>query len=449
MNDFLNANMFVRYLLGFWFLVAPVAFICLLPFDREEYRIPLRKMVFFGVFSMVILSFAETAVLVRNEALFSGENAIATADNLVRCITMLICLTLYFYCVRSTAMKKLLVYAMGFTYAAFTTALGTLYSNVNPRQVEETGVLLQDGSLYFYIALDLLLVPAAALFMRRQVRPALRNMDSAITRKIGMGIILMMMIYGFSFATVIGARNFYTIPMLTVFFSLSFCVFFSFALFFSIVRQSSQTMKAREEAHRLARQIEIDALSYRKMMGSIEQARAVRHDVRHHMRQIGSMLQRGDHEGAEAYTQIYMERMDAQSQITVCQNYLVNNIVLYYLDLCQKDGIELRHHIVLPELSGISPVDLTVLFSNILENALNACRLVTESPPFIELRSECVGASLVIVLENSLNSSAASSGNGSGIGMKSVDAIARAHDGEAYFGPEDGLYITKISLCLE
>lgn len=92
------------------------------------------------------------------------------------------------------------------------------------------------------------------------------------------------------------------------------------------------------------------------------------------MRQIGSMLQRGDHEGAEAYTQTYMERMDAKSQTTVCQNYLVNNIVLYYLELCQKNDIELRHRIALSELTGISPVDLTVLFSNILENALNACR---------------------------------------------------------------------------
>ena len=182
--------------------------------------------------------------------------------------------------------------------------------------------------------------------------------------------------------------------MLIVFFSLTLCVFFSFTLFFSIVRQSAQTMKAEEEAQRLAQQVEIDALSYRKMMSSIEQARAARHDVRHHMRQIGSMLKKGDREGAEAYTQTYMERMDVQSQVTVCQNYLVNNIVLYYLDLCQKDGIELRHRIVLPELPGISPVDLTVLFSNILENALNACRQVTEGITFIDLRAECIGASL-------------------------------------------------------
>lgn len=449
MNDFLNANMFVRYLLGFWFQVAPVAFICLLPFDRGDYRLPPKRLAVLGLGSMVLLSLAETAVLVRNETLFTGENAIATADNVVRGVTMLICLALYFYCVRSTAMKKILVYAMGFTYAAFTTALGTLYSNVNPWQVEEVGVLLQDGSLYFYAVLDLLLVPAAALFMRRQVRPALQNMQPAITRKIGTGIILLMLIYGFSFATVTGARSFYTPPMLIVFFSLSFCVFFSFALFFSIVRQSAQTMEAEEKAQRLAQQVEIDALSYRKMMDSIEQARTARHDVRHHMRQIGNMLRKGDNEGAEAYTQAYMERMDAQLQITVCQNYLINNIVLYYLDLCQKEGIELRHRVVLSELSGISPIDLTVLFSNILENALNACREVTEGGAFIDLRSECIGASLVIVMENSLNPRSSAEGSGSGLGMKSVAAIVEAHDGEVKAGPEGSLYITRISLCLK
>ncbi|MFN6430917.1 hypothetical protein EUCA11A_18160 [Eubacterium callanderi] len=449
MNVFLNANMFARYLLGFWFQVVPVAFICLLPFDREDYRLPPKRLVSLGIASMALLSLAETAMLVRNETLFTGDNAITTADNLVRFVTMLVCLALYFYCVRSTAMKKILVYAMGFTYAAFTTALGTLYSNVNPWQVEEAGVLLQDGSLYFYMALDVLLVPVAAVFMRRQVRPALKNMEPAITRKIGAGIILLMLIYGVSFATVTGARTFYTPPMLIVFFSLTLCVFFSFTLFFSIVRQSAQTMKAEEEAQRLAQQVEIDALSYRKMMSSIEQARAARHNVRHHMRQIGSMLKKGDREGAEAYTQTYMERMDVQSQVTVCQNYLVNNIVLYYLDLCQKDGIELRHRIVLPELPGISPVDLTVLFSNILENALNACRQVTEGITFIDLRAECIGASLVIVMENSQKPKVSASEHGSGVGMKSVAAIVQAHDGQVNAGPEGNFYVTKISLCLE
>lgn len=258
-----------------------------------------------------------------------------------------------------------------------------------------------------------------------------------------------MLIYGVSFATVTGARTFYTPPMLIVFFSLTLCVFFSFTLFFSIVRQSAQTMKAEEEAQRLAQQVEIDALSYRKMMSSIEQARAARHDVRHHMRQIGSMLKKGDREGAEAYTQTYMERMDVQSQVTVCQNYLVNNIVLYYLDLCQKDGIELRHRIVLPELLGISPVDLTVLFSNILENALNACRQVTEGITFIDLRAECIGASLVIVMENSQKPKVSASEHGSGVGMKSVAAIVQAHDGQVNAGPEGNFYVTKISLCLE
>ncbi len=449
MNDFLNANLFARYLLGFWFQVVPVAFICLLPFDREDYRLSPKRLAILAVVSMVLLSLAETAVLVRNESLFTGDNAITTADNLVRFVTMIVCLALYFYCVRSTAMKKILVYAMGFTYAAFTTALGTLYSNINPWQVKESGVLLQDGSLYFYMVLDVLLVPAAAVFMRRQVRPALKNMAPAITRKIGTGIILLMLIYGFSFAAVTGARTFYTPPMLIVFFSLSLCVFFSFALFFSIVRQSAQTAKAEEEAQRLAQQVEIDALSYRKMMDNIDQARAVRHDVRHHMRQIGSMLQRGDHEGAEAYTQTYMERMDAQSQTTVCQNYLVNNIVLYYLELCQKDGIELRHRVALSELTGISPVDLTVIFSNILENALNACRQVTEGRPFIDLHAECVGASLVIVMENSLNPSASAAESGTGVGMKSVAAIVKAHDGQVNAGPENSHYMTRIILCLE
>lgn len=77
MNVFLNANMFARYLLGFWFQVVPVAFICLLPFDREDYRLPPKRLVSLGIASMALLSLAETAMLVRNETLFTGDNALS------------------------------------------------------------------------------------------------------------------------------------------------------------------------------------------------------------------------------------------------------------------------------------------------------------------------------------------------------------------------------------
>ncbi|HJD01765.1 MAG TPA: ATP-binding protein [Candidatus Mediterraneibacter excrementavium] len=48
----------------------------------------------------------------------------------------------------------------------------------------------------------------------------------------------------------------------------------------------------------------------------------------------------------------------------------------------------------------VSPVDLTVILGNALENAINACAL-TEKEPWIKVTVGVVGGSLAIQVENS------------------------------------------------
>ena len=42
----LESNVFLRYILGFWVQVVPVAALCYLAFDPEDYRLSVKKTAF-------------------------------------------------------------------------------------------------------------------------------------------------------------------------------------------------------------------------------------------------------------------------------------------------------------------------------------------------------------------------------------------------------------------
>lgn len=443
--------MCLRYWLGFWALVAPVAAFCFFPFDQEDLRFSKRTTIIVGAGFLVLLSFWETALLVGNEYRMAGntETAIMTAHNITRCFTMVLCLIAYFFMVRAKPAKKILVFAMGFTGAAFFTALGALFSNLTPWAGGEIGVMLDGGSLYFYLIVDMLCLPLIFLFARRTMCPALKAMDTQTTRSLMAGIILLMTIYGFSVSSVLGSRSITEVSNLTMFFCLSFCIFFSFGLFFSIIRQGERTRQIEDEARQIAQQLEADAFSYRIIMESVENARAIRHDFRHHMRQIGEMLLRQDYERISDYVESYMAEGGGSQAFKFCDNYLVNNLIVYYSHICRERGIRFKSRIVLGDLPGISEVNLTALFSNILENAVNACTHLETDQPYIRLDCEVQGASLIIVMENSCDPALVSSlaeDLQKGMGLRSVQSVVKRHGGELRCRAQDGRYITEISL---
>lgn len=142
----------------------------------------------------------------------------------------------------------------------------------------------------------------------------------------------------------------------------------------------------------------------------------------------------------------------------VSDNYIFNSIYQYYLAKCEESGIELSVKAKLGEAPGIDQVDLTVLFSNILENAYNACRKITGQKPFIDLRVGPVGGSLVIIMKNSTTlitekdtlttaelQRLKENGHKS-LGLQSVQSIVDARHGYVEYHCSGGVFSTKISI---
>ena len=171
-----------------------------------------------------------------------------------------------------------------------------------------------------------------------------------------------------------------------------------------------------------------------------EQRRKARHDMRHHMMVIQKLAAENN---AAAYAGDLLEQLGAiMNEEKFCDNHIVNVVLGHFKELAATEKTALELHPDLPVDTGKIPdMELCVVFANLLENALEACRRLPQGERYIRLRSRTEKNRLIISVINSFDGNWQEK-NGlyyshkkteapprEGTGLASVKAISEAHNG--------------------
>ena len=132
--------------------------------------------------------------------------------------------------------------------------------------------------------------------------------------------------------------------------------------------------------------------------------------------------------------------------LSLVQNIVVDVLVRYYERIARKDGIEFNTRLEVGNDISISDADLCAVLSNLLENAVEACRRQSAEARFILIGMKQTETSLLIRMENSANAHLTRRGEGflsskeegrNGYGLNSATAITKRCGGEAEFLLDD------------
>lgn len=104
------------------------------------------------------------------------------------------------------------------------------------------------------------------------------------------------------------------------------------------------------------------------------EARTVRHDIRHHNRNLARLLAGGNVQEALKYVEQYDESLQELKTMEFCPNTIVNAILSDFYQRATNEGMKVLISVELPEKTAINDLDYVAILSNILENAMNACR---------------------------------------------------------------------------
>ncbi|WP_026395772.1 ATP-binding protein [Acetobacterium malicum] len=236
--------------------------------------------------------------------------------------------------------------------------------------------------------------------------------------------------------------------------------FFGFYLIYYVViemlEQSEKNIILAESNEVIKQQLLFQSEYYKKFGECIEETRKGEHDLRHHLNTVLGLIQQQNEEKVESYIYELLGNRLNISDILYCGNDAVNAILGYYANICKQEGINFTIETIVPEDLEIDETDLCVVFGNVLENALEACRRITAGEQFIKLSSQFIGNKLYIVVDNPFSGEIRLK-NGvylsqkreaaSGIGIISVLAIAKKYDGDARFEQADQLFRVSVVLA--
>ncbi len=235
-------------------------------------------------------------------------------------------------------------------------------------------------------------------------------------------------------------------------------LFLFFMLFQSLLYIIAVTTSRKIEADSTALMYQLQADQYEKMQAYLDETRRIRHDFKHTIAVLNELSQTGQYEKLQEYITNYSSEIsNVQAPATYCENPVVNATIHYYMDIARSYDIRTKLQVVIPKEIAISDIDLCLIFGNLLDNAITACRKAKAGSRFIRLSADLdTPGFLYVTMVNSFSGEVykrngkyiSTKEKKSGIGLTSIQATTEKHQGFSNFYTENHEFISNIMLKL-
>ncbi len=221
----------------------------------------------------------------------------------------------------------------------------------------------------------------------------------------------------------------------------------------------SKLLNAHEKNRLLEQQnayASIQLLQYRKLQAKINETRQVRHDIRHHLTTMRGFLERQEYERLDHYLSAYSKTVINTDAIRLCDNPTLNIILLHFASIAKENGIDFSVSADMPKESRVLETDLTVLFGNLLENAIDACINDNCANKRIIIHIVERDSAFYLTVDNSFSgtlphrdgSRRSTKHPGEGIGISSCESIVERYNGTMKMEQNDENMVL-VSVALE
>lgn len=188
-------------------------------------------------------------------------------------------------------------------------------------------------------------------------------------------------------------------------------------------------------------------------MERYSEVRTLKHDMKHYLTVAAELISNEQSEEAKSYIESVLdEKISPAGMVVNTGSAVVDAVINSKISLCSEKGISTKC-IIDTQFEGSNDVDISILLSNLLDNAINGC---DKSNPHIELVICKVKSMTYIAVKNSIAESVLLNNpdlktdkqnkSEHGFGIKSIKQIADKYDGSIEFKEENGVFIAEVWL---
>jgi len=216
----------------------------------------------------------------------------------------------------------------------------------------------------------------------------------------------------------------------------------------------------KEKEHSRLQQLKMDMMEYdyRALQRVYEEKEILLHDIKNHMQAIREMVEAGQKQ--EIF--VYLDEMNGMLQKgrnrDLVNHDLLNLLLNQKFQEAEAAGISLQYE--MEDMGGLQlkPTEICALFSNILDNAIEANRKIAKGMKrWIKLVCSRKGQMLIIYTSNpmaekkirfvgEIPKTTKQDKGAHGFGMRSIRRIVNTHNGHMLVETEDGIFHFTVYL---
>lgn len=227
----------------------------------------------------------------------------------------------------------------------------------------------------------------------------------------------------------------------------------AYSTIFQVLFEQLHVLEAQERQ----RVLEAQTVMMGKRVAAVHRAeetmRIERHDIRHQLQTVSSLAQRGDCAALLDYIGTSRAKLEAAVPKSYCANPVIDAVLVNAAAQAESLGIGMEIEIALPEELPVDVMELSIVFANALENAIQAvqslpggrrriiCKSVIHPRFMMEISNPYAGK---ITFDR--RGFPVTDRPGHGIGTRSIVAFAEKYNALCLFRAENGWFKLQLSL---
>ena len=226
-------------------------------------------------------------------------------------------------------------------------------------------------------------------------------------------------------------------------------IFTGLFLVFGMILEKAGKSRQERERELLEQEVRIYENQFAIIRQSQHYIRALKHDMKHHIKMLADMVSGGENEAALKYLASMGAFMENSEEYVATGNEKIDSILNYMISKAKDAGIDVSWKIQIPERLGIPVFDIHVILSNLFENAMNAMSEVAE--PSFRIMMKYDRGILCISTQNNCSGKERISGASEehGFGLKNIRRVAEKYHGSLTAAVRDGDFEADVLLFLE
>ncbi|MDE6601930.1 MAG: GHKL domain-containing protein [Lachnospiraceae bacterium] len=218
-----------------------------------------------------------------------------------------------------------------------------------------------------------------------------------------------------------------------------FCLMFAYKKLLQNFQLNTELSLLEQEESSLNQYVEEARARY-------EKTKSFRHDIRNHITVVKDLLQNGKSEEALAYIGDMAELSEGLSFPCSTGNPVADILLGNKLGIAESMGIDVDCSLHLPYPCPIRDIDFGIILSNALDNAIRACRDVSDgSEKYIRVTGRIQGDFVLVEVENSFLGTGAAV---TGTGLSNIKSVAEKYQGAISIKTQDSSFLLSVLLVI-